>query len=159
LPYAAQFVPESIVFEGPASTVERLSNPYPVHLPQAPAGSSNGDISVPIGGPALVRTNVQAVRVRLQPRPLVTRIITVVPELHDFPAQGEYTLFPAKVQVQVQCFPEDTAHLDLSQLHVLLQYNQFKGPNARLQPLVSQVPAYARGISVLTRTVLVSTVR
>ena len=157
LPYAAKFTPESVVFEGPASTVDRLSNPYPVHLPQAPAGSSNGDISVPIGGPALVRANVEAVRVRLQPRPLVTQVVAVVPELHDFPpdSQFTFTLAPATVQVQVQCFPEDTARLDLGQLHILLQYQPFTGPSIRMQPVVSQVPAFARGVSPLTHSVRV----
>lgn len=155
LPYAAQFTPASVVFEGPASTVNRLNNPYPVHLPQAPAGSSNGDISVPIGGPELVRTNVEAVRVRLQPRPLVTQIVSIVPELHDFPADSQFTMVPRTVQVQVQCFPEDTARLDLTQLRVLLQYQPFTGSNIRLQPIVSQVPGFARGVSTLTHSVRV----
>ncbi|OUJ70236.1 hypothetical protein BXP70_25090 [Hymenobacter crusticola] len=159
LPYAAQFTPASVVFEGPAGTVDRLSNPYPVHLPQAPAGSSNGDISVPIGGPALVRTNVGAVRVRLQPRPLITQVVTIAPELHGFPPDSQFVLTPQTVRVQVQCFPEDTAQLDLGQLHVLLQYQPFEGPHTRLQPIVSQVPAFTRGVSTLTHTVRVSKVR
>lgn len=155
LPYAAQFKPASVVFEGPASTVNRLSNPYPVHLPLAPAGSSNGDISVPIGGPELVRTNVEAVHVRLQPRPLVTQVVAVSPELHDFPADSQYTVVPGSVKVQVQCFPEDTARLDLTQLHVLVQHQPFTGTNIRLQPIISQVPTFARGVSILTHSVRV----
>ncbi|WP_324673720.1 hypothetical protein [Hymenobacter sp. GOD-10R] len=159
LPYAARFQPASVVFEGPASMVNRLSNPYPVHLPQAPAGSSNGDISVPIGGPALVRTNVEAVRVRLQPRPLITKVVAIAPALQGFPADSQFVLTPQMVQVQIQCFPEDTALLDVGQLHVLLQYHPFKGPHMRLQPIVSQVPAFTRGVSSLTHTVRVSRVQ
>ncbi|SHI47033.1 hypothetical protein SAMN02745146_0974 [Hymenobacter daecheongensis DSM 21074] len=156
LPYAAVFTPESIAFRGPAATVNRLASPYPVHLPQAPAGSSEGAMSVPIGGPALVETNVQDVRVRLQPRPLVTLPVRVVPELHDFPDSLRFRLRPATVQVQVQCFPEDTARLDLSQVRVLLHYVQFRGSDSSLQPVLTQTPRLARGTRILTPTVRVS---
>ena len=57
LPYAARFEPASVVFRGPAGKVNSLPSPYLVHLPQAPAGSSTGDMQVPIGGPDLVTTN------------------------------------------------------------------------------------------------------
>ena len=156
LPYAAVFTPESIAFRGPAATVNRLASPYPVHLPQAPAGSSEGAISVPIGGPALVETNVQDVRVRLQPRPLVTIPLRVVPELRDFPSGRNFELRPATVQVQVQCFPEDTARLDRTQVRVLLHYGQFHSPDSSLQPVLAQTPALARGVRILTPAVRVS---
>ncbi|RYU78679.1 YbbR-like domain-containing protein [Hymenobacter persicinus] len=155
LPYAAVFTPESIAFRGPAATVSRLASPYPVHLPQAPAGSSEGAMSVPIGGPALVQTDVQDVRVRLQPRPLVTIPVRVVPELHDFPADQQFRLRPATVQVQVQCFAEDTARLDLSQVRVLLHYGQFHTPDSSLQPVLAQTPRLARGVRILTPAVRV----
>jgi hypothetical protein len=106
-----------------------------------------------------VRTNVEAVRVRLQPRPLITKVVAVSPALQGFPADSQFVLTPQTVQVQVQCFPEDTALLDLSQLHVLLQYHPFKGPHTRLQPIVSQVPPFTRGVSALTHTVRVSRAR
>lgn len=156
LPYAAVFTPESIAFRGPAATVNRLGSPYPVHLPQAPASSSEGTMRVPIGGPALVETDVQDVRVRLQPRPLVTVPVRVVPELRDFPAGRHFELRPATVQVQVQCFPEDTARLDLSQVRVLLHYGQFHRPDSSLQPVLAQTPQLARGTRILTPAVRVS---
>ncbi|MCB2410462.1 hypothetical protein [Hymenobacter lucidus] len=156
LPYAAVFTPESVVFRGPARTVNSLANPYPVHLPQAPAGSSEGAIIVPIGGPELVQTQVQQVKVRLQPRPLITLPLRVVPELRDFPKDQHFTLHPATVQVQVQCFPEDSARLDPTQLHVLLHYGQFHSPDSSLQPVLSQAPTLARGVRVLTPSVRVS---
>ncbi|GAA3937274.1 hypothetical protein [Hymenobacter algoricola] len=155
LPYAAVFTPESIAFRGPAAMVNALASPYPVHLPQAPAGSSEGAMRVPIGGPGLVATNVQDVNVRLQPRPLVTVRVRVVPELRDFPPGQRFVLQPATVQVQVQCFPEDTARLDLSQVRVLLHYGQFHSPDSSLQPVLTQTPPRARGIRILTPAVRV----
>ncbi|GAA4008685.1 hypothetical protein GCM10022408_21020 [Hymenobacter fastidiosus] len=159
LPYAAVFTPESIAFRGPAAMVSALASPYPVHLPQAPAGSSEGAIRVPIGGPALVQTNVQDVRVRLQPRPLITLAVRVVPELRGFPAGRRFTLRPARVRVQVQYFPEDTARLELSQLRVLLHYGQFQRADSSLQPILVQTPVLARGIRILTPAVRFSTLR
>lgn len=156
LPYTASFTPDSIVFEGPASTVEKLANPYPVHLPQAPAGSSNGDLSVPVGGPELVVTNVQDVRVRLRPRPLTTLLVDVVPDLLDFPAGHVYALSPPIVRVRLQCFPEDTARLDLRQVRVRLPYHQLTAPDSTLLPLLGPVPAGVRGARVLTRAVKVA---
>jgi hypothetical protein len=156
LPYAAVFTPATIGFRGPAATVNSLASPYPVHLPQAPAGSSEGTMRVPIGGPALVRTDVQDVQVRLQPRPLVTVPVRVVPELRDFPAGRQFELNPATVQVQVQCFPEDTARLDLSQVRVLLHYGQFHAPDSSLQPVLTQTARLARGTRILTPAVRVS---
>lgn len=158
LPYAAEFEPKSIVFRGPATTVNHLASPYPVHLPQAPAGSSSGSIRVPIGGPELVQTNVQEVRVRLRPRPVVTLPVWVTPELRDFPEGRQFRLQPATVEVQVQSFPEDTARLDLSQLHVLLYFGQLVGPDSTLQPMLSETPALARGARVVTSKVKVSLV-
>ena len=155
LPYAAMFTPARIIFRGPATTVNSLANPYPVHLPEAPAGSSEGAMRVPIGGPALVQTSVQDVRVRLQPRPLVTVPVRVVPELRDFPGGRRFELRPATVQVQVQCFPEDTARLDLSQLHVLLHYGQLQTPDSSLRPVLAQTPRLARGTRILTPAVQV----
>ncbi|MBC6991684.1 hypothetical protein [Hymenobacter sp. BT491] len=155
LPYAARFVPATIIFRGPEATVSKLANPYPVHLPQAPAGSSSGEIRVPIGGPKLVQTNVQDVRIRLQPRPLITRSVQVTPELHDFPKDQAFRLRPALVRVQIQSFPEDTARIELSQLHVILHFGQLVGPDSVLQPVLSEAPTLARGVRVLTPRVRV----
>lgn len=156
LPYAAVFTPESVAFHGPARTVNSLASPYPVHLPQAPAGSSEGAIIVPIGGPDLVQAQVQEVKVRLQPRPLISFPMFVVPELRDFPKGQQFILHPATVQVQVQCFPEDSARLDRTQVHVLLHYGQFHSPDSTLQPVLSHAPSLARGVRVLTPAVKVS---
>lgn len=159
LPYAARFEPASIVFQGPARQVAALVSPYPVHLPQAPAGSTSGTLRVPIGGPELVKTNVPEVQVRLQQRPVVNIPVQVVPELIGFPEGHSYRLSPATVRVQLHCFPEDTADLDRSKVHVLLHYGQFAGPDSSLQPFLAQKPAAARGGRVLTPKVRVSTIR
>lgn len=159
LPYAASFSPKSVLFRGPAGKVNTLPNPYPVHLPQAPAGSTTGDIRVPIGGPELVEPNVQDVRVRLQHRPLVTVPMQVVPELMDAPEGRTYQLSPALVQVQLQCFPEDTANLSRSEVHVQLHYGQFINADSSLRPFLSQRPAAARGGQVLTPGVRVTVKR
>ena len=159
LPYAAEFEPRSIVFRGPAIMVNHLPDPYLVHLPTAPAGSSSGSIRVPIGGPDLVQTNVREVRVRLRPRPVVTVPVWVTPELRDFPQDQRFRLQPATVEVQLQSFPEDTARLDPRQVHVLLYFSQLVGPDSVLQPMLSQTPALARGARVVTSKVKVSLVR
>lgn len=159
LPYAADFKPASIVFEGPARQVEALANPYPVHLPQAPASSTNGTLRVPIGGPELVTTSVPEVRVRLRVRPLVTVPVRVVPELTGFPEGRRYELRPATVRVALQCFSEDTARLDLSQLRVQLPYHPATGPDSSLHlPMLTQVPPSVRGRFLLTRRVRVTEV-
>lgn len=159
LPYAARFVPESIAFRGPARTVNRLASPYPVHLPKAPAGSSNGAIIVPIGGPASVETNVQEIQVRLQPRPLITVPVQVVPELNNFPLGGQFRFAPNTVTVEVQCFPEDTARLNLQELRVMLNYRKLSAPDSSLEPMLVQAPSLARGTLIKTRAVRVSRVR
>lgn len=156
LPYAARFEPKSIEFRGPAEQVEALADPYPVHLPQAPASSTNGTLRVPIGGPELVTTNVPEVQVRLQARPLVTIPMQVVPELVGFPAGFQYRLKPAVVRVQIQCFKEDTARLDRSQVRVQLRFGSFIGPDSSLQPILAQTPAATRGSRILTRAVRVT---
>ncbi|MBC8084167.1 MAG: hypothetical protein H7Z21_13250 [Hymenobacter sp.] len=156
LPYAAGFEPKTIVFQGPARQVEALADPYPVHLPQAPASSTNGTLRVPIGGPELVTTNVAEVRVRLQARPLVNVPVRVVPELAGFPAGRGYQLRPATVQVQLQCFPEDTARLDRSQVRVRLDFGAFSGPDSSLQPILTATPTVTRGSRILTRAVRVT---
>lgn len=158
LPFAARFKPAQVLFRGPARQVEALANPYPVHLPQAPASSSNGDLSVPIGGPELVQTNVQEVRVRLQPRPLVSVGLNVQPELVGFPAGHAYRLSPATVRVRLQCFPEDSARLNRSKVRVQLHYGQLAGPDSSLQPVLAQVPEIVRGRRVITKAVRITTV-
>lgn len=161
LPFAARFTPATVVFRGPARQVEALASPYPVHLPQAPAGSTNGDLSVPIGGPSLVKISVPEVRVHLQPRPLVSMLVRVVPELSGFPPGREYRLRPATVQVRLQCFPEDSLRLAeaRAQVRVQLHYGQFLGSDSSLQPVLAQVPAVVRGRRVITPAVRVSTER
>jgi hypothetical protein len=159
LPYVASFSPATIRFRGPAGKVNSLPDPYPVHLPQAPAGSTAGDIRVPIGGPELVEPDVQDVRVRLQHRPLVTVPVQVVPELMDAPVGHSYQLSPATVQVQLQCFPEDTARLHREDVHVQLHYGQFTNADSSLRPFLSQRPAAARGGQVLTPGVRVTVKR
>ncbi|UPL49160.1 hypothetical protein [Hymenobacter sublimis] len=155
LPYDARFEPASVVFRGPASKVNYLPSPYPVHLPQAPAGSSTGDIRVPIGGPDLVHTNVQDVRVRLLRRPVVTVPVEVVPELLDAPAGHVYHFSPATVRVRLQFFPEDTVGFQRKQVRVQLHYGQFTNRDSSLRPFLAEKPAQARGYLVLTRGVQV----
>ncbi|WP_400192686.1 hypothetical protein [Hymenobacter sp. B81] len=157
LPFAARFVPESVTFRGPATTLNALPNPYPVHLPQAPAGSTEGSIIVPIGGPALVQTDVEQVRVKLQPRPLLTRTLPVVPEPRNFPANRRFWLRPAAVPVQVEFFAEDSALLGPGQVRVLLDYRQLHLPDSTLQPVLMPLPARVRGARILTPTVRFST--
>ena len=159
LPYAARFVPESIAFRGPARTVNSLASPYPVHLPKAPAGSSDGAVIVPIGGPALVQTNVQQIQVRLQPRPLLTVPVQVVPERNNFPTGGQFRFSPASVKVELQCFPEDTARLNLQELRVMLNYRKLSAPDSSLEPMLVQAPKLARGTIIKTSSVRVSQVR
>ena len=159
LPYAARFVPESVAFRGPARTVNQLASPYPVHLPKAPAGSSDGAVIVPIGGPALVETNVQEIQVRLRPRPLLTLPMQVVPERNNFPEDGQFQLFPPTVTVEVQCFPEDTARLNVQELRVMLNYRKLSAPDSSLEPVLVQAPTLARGVAIKTPAVRVSQVR
>ncbi|MBX0292501.1 hypothetical protein K3G63_18790 [Hymenobacter sp. HSC-4F20] len=158
LPYAARFEPASVVFRGPASKVNTLPAPYPVHLPQAPAGSSTGDIRVPIGGPDLVQTNVQDVRVRLLRRPVVNIPVDVIPELLDAPVGRQYRFAPATVRVRLQFFPEDTVGFQREQVRVQLHYGQFTNRDSSLQPFLSEKPARARGYLLLTRGVRVQQV-
>ncbi|KAA9331292.1 hypothetical protein F0P96_13650 [Hymenobacter busanensis] len=149
LAFAARFAPESITFRGPATTLNALPSPYPVHLPQAPAGSSDGSIIVPIGGPALVETDVAQVKVKLQPRPLLTRVVRVKPELRNFPAGLAFRLKPATVPVQVQYFPEDSSRLALAEVRVLVDFRQLHQSDSMLQPVLMPLPATVRGAQVL----------
>jgi hypothetical protein len=159
LPYDARFVPESVAFRGPARTVNSLASPYPVHLPKAPAGSSDGAVIVPIGGPALVETNVQEIQVRLRPRPLLTLPIQVVPERNNFPEDEQFQLFPPTVTVEVQCFPEDTARLNAQELRVMLNYRKLSAADSSLEPVLVQAPTLARGVTIKPPAVRVSQVR
>lgn len=68
-PYTVRFTPESLTFSGPASLLARLPVPYPVALPAAPAGSSTGEVQLPVSAPAGVQVSAAVVQVRLQPRP------------------------------------------------------------------------------------------
>ena len=65
--YAVRFTPENLVFTGPASLLAQLPSPYPVALPDAPAGSSTGDVQLPVSAPEGVRVSAAVVEVRLQP--------------------------------------------------------------------------------------------
>jgi hypothetical protein len=156
LPYAARFEPQAIVFQGPARQVEALANPYPVHLPQAPASSTNGTLRVPIGGPELVTTSVPEVQVRLQARPLVGVPVEVTPELIGFPQDQAYDLQPTTVQVLLQCFSEDTARLDRNQVHVELHFSSLTSPDSLLKPILTNAPAIIRGSRIITRAVRVN---
>ncbi|MDU0369936.1 hypothetical protein ACFPAF_05990 [Hymenobacter endophyticus] len=158
LPYDAKFEPANVVFRGPQSKISTLPDPYPVHLPQAPAGSSTGDIRVPIGGPELVQTNVQDVRVRLLRRPMVTIPVEVIPELLDAPAGHQYQFSPAKVRVRLQFFPEDTVGFRPEQVRVQLHFGQFTNQDSSLRPFLSKKPTHTRGYLVLTRGVRVHSV-
>ena len=156
LPYEARFEPNAVTFTGPASKVNSLPDPYPVHLPQAPAGSTDGDVRVPIGGPDQVQSDVTDVRVRLVRRPVVTLPVDVVPELLDAPAGRRFRLSPATVRVRLQFFPEDTATFRPDQLRVQLHYGQFVSPtDSVLRPFLSRKPPQVRGYLVLTRGVRV----
>ncbi|UOQ73435.1 hypothetical protein [Hymenobacter cellulosilyticus] len=97
---------------------------------------------MPIGGPDLVQAQVQEVKVRLQPRPLISFPVQVVPELRDFPKGQQFTLRPATVKVQVQCFPEDSARLDRTQVNVLLHYGQFHSPIPACSPCCRTRPRW-----------------
>ncbi|QIX61475.1 hypothetical protein HER32_09915 [Hymenobacter sp. BT18] len=156
LPFVARFEPDSISFRGPSQVIARLSSPYLVHLPQAPAGSSSGSIRVPIGGPRLVTTNVQDVRVRLQPRPLVSQVISVMPALHNFPVGQPYTIRPVMLRVEVQSFAEDTPRLDMKQVRALLDFGQLRPADSTLQPLLMPTQPPVRGARLLTPLVRVS---
>jgi hypothetical protein len=145
LPFAARFEPATVTFRGPASTLNAWPNYYQVHLPKAPAGSSDGSIIVPIGGPALVETDVQQVQVKLQPRKLLTRKVLVTPTLHHFPADSTLRLQPAQVTVAVEYFPEDSARLDLSQVQVFADYRQLHPDDSTVQLLFRPLPYTVRG--------------
>lgn len=67
-PYTVQFTPAELTFTGPASVLARLPATFPVELPTALAGSSTGDVQVPLHGPAGVQLSASQVRARLRPR-------------------------------------------------------------------------------------------
>ena len=64
--YTVRFTPESLLFTGPVSLLAKLPAPYPVALPEAPAGSSTGDVQLPVLAPEGVQVSAAAVEVRLQ---------------------------------------------------------------------------------------------
>ncbi|AYA38049.1 hypothetical protein D3Y59_13980 [Hymenobacter oligotrophus] len=155
LPFDAKFAPASITFKGPANTVNALPNPYPVHLPQAPAGSTDGSIRVPVGGPALVQTDVQEVQVKLQPRQVLTRTIIAEPQLRHFPADSTVKLWPAQVPVEVQFFPEDSVKLNPSQVQVFADYRQLREDDSTVQLSLRPLPVIIRGARIGVTTVRV----
>ncbi|OON70862.1 hypothetical protein [Hymenobacter sp. CRA2] len=156
LPFAARFVPAEVTFRGPAATLGSWPGYYQVHLPTAPAGSSDGSIIVPIGGPALVETDVQQVQVKLQPRQVRTRKVLLTPTLQNYPAGApELHLQPAQVPVEVQYFPEDSARLDVSQVQVFADYRQLRPDDSTVQLQFRPLPYTVRGARLQTPVVRV----
>ena len=64
--YAVRFTPETLTFHGPASLLAKLPRPYPVVLPEAPAGSTTGEMQLSVAAPAGVKVSTALVQVRLQ---------------------------------------------------------------------------------------------
>lgn len=145
LPVAARFEPTTVTFRGPASTLNALPNYYQVHLPKAPASSSRGTIIVPIGGPALVQTDVEQVQVTLEPRKTRTRELLLTPTLHHAPADSSLRLLPAQVRVLVEYFPEDSARLSLEQVQIFADYRQLRPEDSTVQLLFRPLPYTVRG--------------
>lgn len=67
--YTVRFTPDRLTFTGPASLLRKLPSPYPVVLPAAPAGSSSGEVQLPVEAPAGVRLSAAVVQVRLLAAP------------------------------------------------------------------------------------------
>ena len=66
--YTAHFIPDRLLFRGPASVVAALPNPYPVAAPAASEVDAD-DLRLRVVVPALVRTATPTVQAQLVVRP------------------------------------------------------------------------------------------
>ena len=108
--------PQEVEFEGPASVLDSLPNPFVLSLPKTTLTGAYKS-SVPIDYPykALVKSDIVEAEISFNVKQLAWQTLLLAPVLQNKPKKDSVALFPAMVTIRYGYFPEQTAQLNLAQ--------------------------------------------
>lgn len=140
--------PDSVLFDGPASIVGKLSEPFPVKLPVTNLDRSFKRF-VPVDYPhkSLVTASISDVEVSFAISPLSWREVSLTPGRQNFP---DSLLNPVTETVTVRYgyAPGYAARISPDQFAVNLDYSQFNPKDSTVAVVVTQKPPLVRKVTV-----------
>jgi hypothetical protein len=140
--------PDSVLFDGPASIVGKLSEPFPVKLPVTNLDRSFKRF-VPVDYPhkSLVTASISDVEVSFAISPLSWREVSLTPGRQNFP---DSLLNPVTEAVTVRYgyAPGYAARISPDQFAVNLDYSQFNPKDSTVAVVVTQKPPLVRKVTV-----------
>lgn len=109
-------IPKEVEFEGPASVLDSLPNPFVLSLPKTKLTSSFNS-SVPIDYPykALVKSDIVEAEIAFEVKLLAWQNLVLTPALQNKPKKDSVIMFPAAVTLRYGYFPEQADQINLSQ--------------------------------------------
>ena len=140
--------PDSVLFDGPASIVGKLSEPFPVKLPVTNLDRSFKRF-VPVDYPhkSLVTASISDVEVSFAISPLSWREVSLTAGRQNFP---DSLLNPVTETVTVRYgyAPGYAARISPDQFAVNLDYSQFNPKDSTVAVVVTQKPPLVRKVTV-----------
>ncbi|RDC62277.1 hypothetical protein AHMF7616_00869 [Adhaeribacter pallidiroseus] len=107
--------PKEVEFEGPASVLDSLPNPFVLSLPKTTlTGSFNSSVPIDYPYKALVKSDIVEAEIKFNVKLLAWQNLLLAPTLQNKPKTDSVTLFPPVITVRYGYFPEQADAINLT---------------------------------------------
>ncbi|QNF34383.1 hypothetical protein HUW51_17245 [Adhaeribacter swui] len=141
--------PKEVEFEGPASVLDSLPNPFVLTLPKTNlTGAYNN--SVPINYPfkELVKSDIVEAEVKFNVKLLAWQNLLLAPAVQNKPEKDSIVLYPPTVTVRYGYFPEQAAQINLTQFALSANLSQVNPKDSTVALELLRKPALVRRVIV-----------
>ncbi len=133
--------PKEVEFEGPASVLDSLPDPFVLTLPKTLLTGAFKS-SVPIDYPfkALVKSDIVEAEIAFNVKPLTWQNLLLAPVLQNKP-KDSVTLFPAVITVRYGYFPEQATQINLAQFALTANLAEISTKDSTVAVELARKPA------------------
>jgi hypothetical protein len=134
--------PKEVEFEGPASVLDSLPNPFVLSLPTTTL-TGPFKSSVPINYPfkELVKSDIVEAEIAFNVKLLAWQNLSLAPAVQNKPKKDSVILYPAAVTVRYGYFPEQASLINLAQFAVIANFAEINPTDSTVAVELLRKPA------------------
>jgi len=140
--------PDSVMFDGPASIVNKFPAPFPIELPTVALDRSfNRFVPLVYPNTSLVKASVPDVEVSVAISPIIWQQVQVTPVVRNQPADKPVQMQPTTVTIRCGSARNNAAPVTPDQFEVVVDYNTYNPADSTVALGISRKPIYIKRVT------------
>ncbi|PSR53941.1 hypothetical protein AHMF7605_10635 [Adhaeribacter arboris] len=139
--------PSEVEFEGPASVLDSLPNPFILSVPKKPiTGPFKSYVPIDFPYKGLVKSDIVEAEIAFNVKQLAWQNLVMTPNLQNKPTDS-VTMQPAAVSIRYGFLPEQAAQIDLTKFSLIANYAELNPKDSTVNVEITEKPVYVKRVT------------